>query len=153
MTTMNEQAPEENTEPPAKNKRRNGLLIFAALVAVAAFFAYRPPVTAVYCETIDAPERPDAIMLATPWCPYCYQARKYFLHNNISYCEYNVEDGSKGEQMYTEINQSISATGMPLGVPILFIGDYTFSGFEKARIEQALAALNPAQTTDHDLTH
>ncbi|MDH5711349.1 MAG: hypothetical protein OEZ15_06760, partial [Gammaproteobacteria bacterium] len=59
MTTMNEQAPEENTQPPAKNKRRNGLLIFAALAVVAAFLAYRPPITAVYCETTDASENPD----------------------------------------------------------------------------------------------
>lgn len=140
---MTEQPQAETTEAPKQNKRRNNLIIFALIFAAVFAISYRPSVEAVYCETATAPEKPDAIMLSTLWCPYCYKARKYFLQNKISYCEYNVEDNGKGEQMYADINRSSSTTGMPLGVPILFIGDYQFSGFEQQRIEKALATLKP----------
>ena len=80
-------------------------------------------------------------MLGASWCPYCDKARKYFVANEINYCEYDIEDDAQGTRKYAQINSSSSNPGMqPLGIPILFIGDSLFSGFDEARIEQALAA-------------
>ena len=75
-------------------------------------------------------------MLGASWCPYCYKARKYFVDNKVSYCEYDIEDDSKGEQMYARINTNPT---MPLGIPILFIGSYTLSGFDEHSIKKLLS--------------
>ena len=45
--------------------------------------------------------------------------------------------------MYDEINRHTNTMGMPLGIPILYIGEYQFSGFEESRIAEALATLKP----------
>lgn len=145
---MTEQPQTETTEPVKKNRHRSSLLFFALMAAAVFAFSYRPSIDAVYCKTDTAADNPDVIMLATAWCPYCYQARKYFVHNKISYCEYDIEDNGTGEQMYSQLNSQSNSTGMPLGIPVLYIGDYLFSGFEKSRIEHALTSLK-----NHDTTH
>ena len=128
---------QEQTENIEKRKRRpNGLLIFTLLAAAVFAISYKPSVEAIYCNAETLSPKPDAIMLGTSWCPYCYKARRYFVNNEVSYCEYDIEDNDKGEQMYERINTNPT---MPLGIPVLFIGDYTFSGFDQHRIEKALS--------------
>ncbi|MDT8452224.1 MAG: glutaredoxin family protein [Gammaproteobacteria bacterium] len=142
---MTEQTPIDNlgiAESKSPRRRRaNGLLILSLFALIIFTIAYKPSVKAVYCNTETLSFQPDVIMLGASWCPYCYKARKYFVANEINYCEYNIEDDAQGTQRYAQINSASNNPAMqPLGIPILFIGDYLFSGFEEARIEQALAA-------------
>ncbi|MDH5388493.1 MAG: glutaredoxin family protein [Gammaproteobacteria bacterium] len=132
---------ENNSEIPDKKpaKRRfNSLFIFGLFATVIFAISYKPSIETIYCNTETLSTKPDVVMLGAIWCPYCYKARKYFLNNEISYCEYNIEDNGEGEQMYADINTNPL---MPLGIPVLFIGDYTFSGFDQRRIEKALSEI------------
>jgi len=72
-------------------------------------------------------------MLGAWWCTYCYQAKKYFQHNNIHYCEYDMENTETGRQLYEEHGGG--------AVPILLIGEYRLSGFSEQQIETALSLL------------
>lgn len=142
---MTEQTPIDSSEmpepKPPRRRRANGLLVLSLFALIIFAIAYRPSVDAVYCNAETLSTQPDVIMLGASWCPYCYKARKYFVANEINYCEYDIEDGAQGTQRYAQINSASNNPAMqPLGIPILFIGDYQFSGFNEARIKQALAA-------------
>lgn len=136
---MTEQSQIEETETPKKNRRPNGLLVFALILAAVFAISYRPSVEAVYCTTDALSTNPDVIMLGASWCPYCSQARRYFVNNNVNYCEYDIEDSGKGEQLYSRTKNQ----GMPQGIPILFIGKYRFSGFDERSVEKILSELKP----------
>ena len=131
-----EQTDTAETETPKQARRGNGLLVFALFAAMVFAASYRPSVEAVYCDAKNLSNKPEVIMLGASWCPYCYKARKYFVDNKVSYCEYDIEDDSKGEQMYARINTNPT---MPLGIPILFIGSYTLSGFDEHSIKKLLS--------------
>lgn len=118
-----------------KKKRANGWIIFALFFSAIIAISYKPSVEAIYCNAKTLATKPDVIMLATSWCPYCSQARKYFVNNEISYCEYNIEDNGEGARMYDQVNTNPS---MPIGIPVLFIGEYQFSGFDEHRIGQLI---------------
>lgn len=141
---MTEQTPIDSPEIPKLPRRRraSGLLILSLFALIIFAIAYRPSVDAVYCNAETLSRKPDVIMLGASWCPYCYKARKYFVANEINYCEYDIEDDAQGTQRYARINSASNNPGMqPLGIPILFIGDYQFSGFDEARVQQALTAI------------
>ena len=136
-----ENADTTKTETPWHTRRGNGLLVFALFAAMVFAVSYKPSVEAIYCNAETLSAKPDVIMLSTSWCPYCYKARRYFVNNEISYCEYNIEKDNKGRKMYDHANRYASQTGMPLGTPVLFIGDHQLSGFDEDRIEELLIKL------------
>ena len=135
---MNEldQTKKPETKKTKQTRRGNNLLIFIAFTAILFAIYYKPSIDSVYCDKKILASQPEVIMLGTLWCPYCYKARKYFVKNNIHYCEYNVEDNAEGEQKYASINKN---PGMPIGIPVLLIGDYMLSGFDQKSIEKALS--------------
>ena len=135
---MTEQEQTENIETEKRNRRPNGLIIFALLAAAVFAISYKPSVEAIYCKAETLSPKPDVIMLGTSWCPYCYKARRYFVNNKISYCEYDIEKNAKGKNMYDGINNNPT---MPLGIPVLFIGDYSLSGFDEPSVEKLLSEI------------
>lgn len=116
------------TETRPGKKRINGLFVLAAAFAVLVVLNYRPSVARVHCNEETLSRSPEVIMLGTWWCPYCYQARRYFSENNVSYCEYDIERSAEGERRYNEVNGR--------AVPVIIIGDYMMSGFSEQRFEQ-----------------
>lgn len=128
----------ENLSPDTavvkKPRRINGLIVFALVALGIAAFNYRPTVPAVYCTSETLSLKPDIIMLATWWCPYCYQARRYFHNNNISYCEYDIERSDEGKRIYEEKNGR--------GIPVLLIGDHQLEGFNESSVENLLSKLH-----------
>lgn len=129
----------QNPDIKKQNRRTNGLLIFTVLAAMLFAISYKPSVETIYCNAGTLSPKPDVIMLSTSWCPYCYEARRYFARNEISYCEYDIEVDIRGKNMYDEANKYADRTGMPLGTPVLFIGDHQTSGFDEDRIEKLLS--------------
>jgi glutaredoxin 3 len=136
---MPEQSPEENKQAVTPSRRVNALPLFALILIAVFAINYKPSIEAIYCTAKTLSPKPDVIMLSTSWCPYCYEARRYFTNNEISYCEYDIEVDARGKNMYDDANKYADQTGMPLGTPVLFIGDHQLSGFDQNRVEKLLS--------------
>ena len=71
------------------------------------------------------------IIYSTPTCGFCQMAKVYFKEKEIEYTEYDVaEDQAKAEEMVEKSGQ--------MGVPVIFIDEQMFVGFDKPAIEKAL---------------
>lgn len=121
-----------NTAKPAG--KRKGFFLLLAFIIVLAMLSRREPVDTIDCSPEIIAAGPAVIMLGAWWCSYCYQAKKYFQKNDISYCEYDVENTATGRQLYEKHGSG--------AVPILLIGEYQLNGFSEQQIEQALSLLN-----------
>lgn len=123
----------QHQSKPAGNKKKrvNGIAVFFVFIIAIIIITYQPAVTKIYCTEEIISSGTDVIMLAAWWCPYCYQARKYLQKNNVSYCEYDIENSETGKNLYEKVNGQ--------GVPVLLIGDYQLNGFDEKSIEIALS--------------
>lgn len=130
---MTENQPNNNAV--AKKPRRiNGLIVIGLVVLGLAAFNYRPAVSTVYCTEETLTPKPDVIMLGAWWCTYCYQARRYFQKNEISYCEYDMERTEAGRKLYESVNGR--------GIPVILIGNQQLNGFDVDIIDQLLSELH-----------
>ena len=116
-----------------KNRRHKGLFIIIAIIIGMIFLTRHESVNTIDCTPEIIASKPDVIMLGAWWCTYCYQAKKYFQHNKIHYCEYDMENTLRGQQLYQQHGGG--------AVPILLIGEYQLQGFSEKQIETALDLL------------
>jgi len=122
----------DNPATPPGNRRLWPLLIgIAALIGVMQY-AKTPNLPPVNCDTDVAADAVDVVMLSASWCGYCARARQMFIEDEISYCEYDVEKTTTGANLYMR-------SGLR-GVPVIYVGDNVFSGFNRHEITQALVA-------------
>ncbi len=71
------------------------------------------------------------VIYTTPTCTYCKQTKDFFKENSISYEEYDVaSDMDKRKEMVEKSGQ--------MGVPVIFVDDQMFVGFDKEGLSQAL---------------
>ncbi len=71
---------------------------------------------------------------STTWCAFCKAAKQYFASKNIPFKEVDVEqDVAAGQKIVDETGQ--------MGVPVIRIGEYVIVGFDRPRIDAALAEL------------
>lgn len=131
---MAENTSSENNAGAKKPRRLNGLVLLGVVALGLAAIYYRPAVSAVYCTEQTLTPKPDVIMLGAWWCTYCYQARRYFQNNEISYCEYDVERSDEGKRIYQDINGK--------GVPVILIGKQRLNGFDEDIIDRMLSELH-----------
>ena len=133
---MNETRPEQ-IKPVINNtkqsRKRNGLIFIMVLVVGFILVGRHEPVNTVDCTPEIIARKPDVVMLGAWWCTYCYQAKKYFQQQKISYCEYDMENTAEGKRLYKENGGG--------AVPLLLIGKYKISGYSEQQIDQALALL------------
>ncbi len=123
-------------DTPRKNNpshKRGGLLVIVIFVAAIILLSRHEPVNTIDCTPNIVASKPEVIMLGAWWCTYCYQAKKYFQKNNISYCEYDMENTEEGKRLYQD-----NGSG---AVPILLIGEYQLNGFSRQQVDAALALL------------
>ena len=119
------------TKPAASKQRRvSGLIVLLVAFAALALINYKPSIERVHCTEDILRTRPEVVMLGTWWCQYCYQARRYFTNQNITYCEYDIERSAEGEKLYNDINAQV--------IPVLLVDEYVISGFDEVRLEQLL---------------
>ncbi len=129
---MNDAETQETRTKPAR--KRTGLYLIIAVTIGLILLSRREPLEAIDCTPDIIATNPDVIMLGAWWCSYCYQAKQYFQHNNIHYCEYDMESTDIGRQLYQEHGGG--------AIPKLLIGDYQVSGFNQRQIERALEILH-----------
>ena len=123
-----------NTAIKKPRRRRYGLPIIILFFIVMAIFSRQTPIKTIICTSEIIASKPDVIMLGAWWCTYCYQAKKYFQKNQISYCEYDMENTEKGKLLYQQHGAG--------PVPILLIGEHRLSGYNQDQIELVLDILH-----------
>lgn len=74
------------------------------------------------------------IVYSTTWCAFCKAAKQYFDSKGVAYTEVNVEEDQAAAK------QIVEETGQ-MGVPVIRIGKELIVGFDKPKIDAALAAL------------
>ena len=128
-----DQSGRQGQEGKPPGRRINGLYVFLFLCIGLLVFNYRGPLETIDCtpEVID--DKPDVVMLGAWWCTYCYQAKRYFQHNNISYCEYDMEKDPTGIRLYEENGGG--------AIPVMMIGQYVLKGYSEQQIDTALSLL------------
>lgn len=128
---------QQNIKPINSRPRRlNGIVILALIVIGLIIVNYKPSIARVHCNDEILKSKPEVIMLGTWWCPYCYQARRYLTRNNISYCEYDIEQSAEGEKLFNDINGQ--------AIPVLLVDKYMLSGFDEMRLEHLLNKVREA---------
>ncbi|MGR9090344.1 MAG: glutaredoxin family protein [Gammaproteobacteria bacterium] len=118
---------------PARRTRTWWPLVLAIVGMVAVMqFVQAPDVAPVMCDSDVAADAVDVLMLSASWCGYCARARQMFVKDGINYCEYDVEQTKTGAELY--------ARSGVRGVPIIYVGEAMFVGFNPHEIKQALVA-------------
>ena len=134
------------TTSPDKPQRKH-MLRFAIFAVVILFIIVQTQYMSVdrtYCEgevpvpgqpvrqagPLNINDAPDVLMLGAAWCPACKAATRFFVKNNINYCEYDMEKDAIGAKLYQEVDGR--------GVPILFIGEHRIQGFNSATVTRIL---------------
>jgi len=134
------------TTNPDKPQRKHilGFAIFAVIILLIIVQTQYMSVERTYCEgevpvpgqqvsqagPLNMKDAPDVLMLGAAWCPACKAATRFFVKNNINYCEYDMEKNAIGARLYQEVNGR--------GVPILFIGEHRIHGFNAGTVTKAL---------------
>jgi glutaredoxin len=86
--------------------------------AVLALGCVAPAATAALA---DYEQKPQVVMYATSWCPYCQQARNYFRQQDIPYIEHDIEKDAAARRAYKDFGGR--------GVPVIFVGKRRMNGF------------------------
>lgn len=107
------------------------VLAIAAMIAIMQFVK-APHATPVMCDSDIAADTADVLMLSASWCGYCTRARQMFVKDGINYCEYDIERTKTGADLY--------ARSGARGVPVIYVGEAVFFGFNSHEIRQALVA-------------
>lgn len=77
---------------------------------------------------------PSVIVYSTTWCGFCKMAKHYFDSIGVKYNEIDIEQDTKAAQ------QIVEETGQ-MGVPVIRVGSEVIVGFDRPRIDAALAKL------------
>lgn len=74
----------------------------------------------------------NVMVYSTPTCPWCEKVKALLKEKGVKYTDINVaEDKEKAQEMVEKSGQ--------MGVPVLEIGGEIIVGFDKEKIEAALA--------------
>lgn len=76
-------------------------------------------------EFITNQQTQQVIMYATRRCGYCAKARRYFKENGINYIEKDIDLSAEARLEFDRVGGK--------GVPLIFVGKYKVSGFNKSR--------------------
>ncbi len=80
-------------------------------------------------------EQKNIIIYSTAWCGFCRMARQYLDGKQLAYQDKDIETDKAA---YEELLQKVQ--GNYVGVPVLDIGGTIILGFDRPKIDAALAA-------------
>ena len=117
-----------------QTSRRFGPWPFIVVVVLATWWMARSnrAVEPVFCEAVDAWSPADVVMLSAEWCPYCRRARRFFVEENINYCEHDIENSEMGRRLYEQSDVKV--------IPIITINEDVLVGFSRHQILQTLVS-------------
>ena len=73
----------------------------------------------------------NVVIYSTPTCHFCQMTKEFFKEKNIEYTDYDVStDAEKRQEMIEKSGQ--------MGVPVIYIDDEMFIGFDKDKLSTAL---------------
>lgn len=78
--------------------------------------------------------QPNITIYSTTWCGYCKMAMKYLGDKGIAFTDKNIEDDAEA---YKELMGKIDGNFM--GVPVIDIDGQIVLGFDRPKIDAALA--------------
>ena len=77
---------------------------------------------------------PQVIIYSATWCAFCHAAKDYLDKKGVAYTDKDVDsDRAIAEEAMKVSGQT--------GIPVLKIGDQVIIGFDRPRIDAALAAV------------
>ena len=77
--------------------------------------------------------KPQVIVYSATWCAFCHAAKDYLDKKGVSYDDRDIE--SKQEYL----DESVTKSGQ-MGIPVLDINGTIIIGFDRPKIDAALAA-------------
>ncbi len=84
---------------------------------------------------------PKVVVYSTPACPYCTMAKAYLAERRIGFTEYDVsKDQERAREMVAKSRQT--------GVPVLEVNGRIIVGFDREKIDLALARAPPPARRD-----
>ena len=86
----------------------------------------------IRCGETLTPDNHTVVMLSASWCGYCRAARRFLQGEKIKYCEYDIETDAEGRRRFAR--QPVKM------IPLLFLDDQIFIGFNRLELLQALSA-------------
>lgn len=82
--------------------------------------------------------RANAIIYSSPTCVYCRMAKEYFESKHIAYTEKDITtDAEAFDFVVQKVGQAVT--------PIITIGDTIIVGFDRPKIDEALASFSTKQ--------
>jgi len=71
---------------------------------------------------------------SAPTCPYCRAAKEFFKEKGLAFVDRDVVNDNAAYEEMKEVS------GGARSVPVIVVGDQILLGFERGRVEQALAS-------------
>jgi glutaredoxin len=81
----------------------------------------------------DTAGNPRVVMYATQRCGYCIKAREYFRDAGIAFTELDINSDAVAKRSFNALQAA--------GTPLIYVGYRRVEGFNKNRLEEALASL------------
>lgn len=78
-------------------------------------------------------KQPSIIVYSTTWCGFCKMAKEYLDEKGFNYVDKNIETDYEA---YQELEKKMGAIR---GTPVLDIGGQVILGFDRPKIDAALA--------------
>jgi glutaredoxin len=76
------------------------------------------------------------VLFSTSTCPYCKQTRELLQQRRVAYVDFVVDQSESAARRFKSVGGK--------GVPLIYVGDRSISGFREDAIVEALARLPPA---------
>jgi glutaredoxin 3 len=74
----------------------------------------------------------DIVIYSADWCGFCHAVKKYLDDKGVKYTEKNIEQDPKFAE------ECVEKSGQ-MGIPVTIIGDEVIVGFDRPKIDSALA--------------
>jgi len=86
----------------------------------------------ILARHFDSAGNPRVVMYATERCGYCLKAREYFIDEGIEFTEFDIDNNAVAKRAFNALEAP--------GTPLVYVGYNRVDGFNKKKLDEALAA-------------
>ena len=87
----------------------------------------------IMSKHFDSAGNPHVVMYATPTCGYCIKARDYFKAEGVDFTEFNINRDAVAKRNFKALEAA--------GTPLIYVGYRRVDGFNKKKLDKAIATL------------